>query len=1243
MKTPPPLLALLLLLLSFQELVALQTPPLVDLFTKQPIRQEQLEAAKEVGISINEIRPKSPALRSGLSEGDIIVGYAGVRVYDQGEIEVIRYQDSTPADIPLVINHQGEFRTVVVHTVEEKSVGYVVDRSHPPITQVADLLGIRQDPSTLRLLQYYPARAVGSFLEWRATAGPSADTTWFRQNVNLYAGMRRQDYSSDNGAEVPTPVPFIERLTKYYRTICACYRLGPHVMDWKSYGGDRLFWALYYPCPMFVVDWGNPSIADRRFAAGMLADKDALNRPSSENEELAQEYVQQAALTKDDPVEAFICLTKAALLDSNHQGGWPIRYESLPDKAYRTKLLDGLRSRVRNKSEDWIVAACAMVGPLIMNGSAEEMVEVLKTVTDVSPYLGEQCAEIAMTSLHFFPCGVPKSMGPLMSFVFSSQFFQREKAVPFHRLVMEVCYGPVPFRGLDRPFDPEYLFNQNKAGLSGILEKNQPQEVRERISQDELNRRALSLYCTNQLKAAYELLEQIKASSGPTCQNEWIMGLIQSKAGDHVRAQAHYEKGLELFSLAEKTAQSRACFIGNLLEAYQNQGGKQALYRQGLHTLEAAAKEALANYRNSPAGKDPSAGLPLDVISIIEISEVCRATLLGAEGDWEQMAKFEEKQIATLHKLIPEGIRQPESLPTTVEQEKNRQYYWLVRVLTTACEKLVVAYQKMDEPARALEIAKEWAKLPNINDHAIYAKRAQANVLWLEAVVNGPTEENLQKAKALITEAEKTLDSTTILTARLLIPRLLALQGSNREARAEFDDVLQRIQATSNRHILAEAWEASAENHLALQKTELAQKEIAQAVDLFRLLGFKSEEPQLLIAYARVLAQQGKYAQSVDTLREGIRLCSTLKVPHLVARILLTLADIQRIAGDLAGAEETWAQIDSFIASHPDLPSLTVLYSYQVRLDWLNSRGNEAAFAEAKQKAQNWLQRTWLNSTQGRCITSRVFSAPAASVKPKVVSARPLPEIDLQPLKERTEVGPGEVARARFTVANLGTVKAMRPVRLQCPGYAADWSFTNDQWKVLLHPEPAAPEASTRDIEIGPGEEVLLFLEATAGKTAPQSATLSIAEQSATWNFVWGDDHAPISVVSASTANDNPFYRVSFFHDIRLRNKANRANLRVETSEPCRVEMVDADRDTLIAIDASGRGTFRNLGDQVYADADGDGFPELSRTDEKSGVSLELRVYPLKKNQPGKIEIKVSVKTDDNQWEGQAIDELIVH
>ena len=184
--------------------------------------------------------------------------------------------------------------------------------------------------------------------------------------------------------------------------------------------------------------------------------------------------------------------------------------------------------------------------------------------------------------------------------------------------------------------------------------------------------------------------------------------------------------------------------------------------------------------------------------------------------------------------------------------------------------------------------------------------------------------------------------------------------------------------------------------------------------------------------------------------------------------------------------------------------------------------------------------------------------------------------------------------------------------------------------------------ASTRDIEIGPGEELLIFLQAQGGKDLLQTATLNVANQSATWNFLWGTDNAPISTVNASTATDNPFYRVSFFHDIRMRDKAIRfANIRVQTSEPCRVEMVDAERDLLLAIDANGQGTFSSTGDQVYSDADGDGFPDLPRVDAMEGGSLELRVYPLKKNRPGKIEIKVSVKTGE-QWEEQAVDVLNV-
>ena len=99
----------------------------------------------------------------------------------------------------------------------------------------------------------------------------------------------------------------------------------------------------------------------------------------------------------------------------------------------------------------------------------------------------------------------------------------------------------------------------------------------------------------------------------------------------------------------------------------------------------------------------------------------------------------------------------------------------------------------------------------------------------------------------------------------------------------------------------------------------------------------------------------------------------------------------------------------------------------------------------------------------------------------------------------------------------------------------------------------------------------------------------------------------------------------------------------METSEPCRVEIVDQTHHILLGIDANGNGSFADAGDVVYADADKNLYPDITLSKETDVAVLELFVFPHFKQNRSQREIKVTLSWEENgAWLPQAVNTLVL-
>src|SRR5438309_2177287 len=464
-------------------------------------------------------------------------------------------------------------------------------------------------------------------------------------------------------------------------------------------------------------------------------------------------------------------------------------------------------------------------------------------------------------------------------------------------------------------------------------------------------------------------------------------------------------------------------------------------------------------------------------------------------------------------------------------------------------------------------------------------------------------------------------------------------EGLNSEASRLLNSVVDESRKKNFQSHLADALEARAKLKLAAGDYTAAGNDLKEALVIYRSLGRKDKEPNLYELYARLNARLGNYDQSLQLWEQAFELCQNLKIPFRALDMLLGIADLQLGMGQLDELNKTWERIDRFVQTHSGLPDSTLLRLHLARLDYLKGKANREALDAAFEKARNFARGSKLSFYQSRPLLAydldkklEIHPAPKKSV---AAAEKPRTIVDLQPILMNTRVGPTEMARGRFVLSNPSAQEAQGTVSLDAPNFQFAWS-TNEQGLVAR----LVPGAGTADngltLNIPAGQQNVVLLESPP-LAANKDYSVGVnwrepqAGARANWAFSFGPDTRNIVVANASLAEDNPFYAIEFYHEIYFRGEeALLKNLRVETSEPCRVEIVEQTHHTLLGIDANGNGSFADAGDVVYVDADKNLYPDITLNKETDVAILELLVFPHFKQNRNQREIKLTLSWDEN-------------
>lgn len=792
-------------------------------------------------------------------------------------------------------------------------------------------------------------------------------------------------------------------------------------------------------------------------------------------------------------------------------------------------------------------------------------------------------------------------------------------------------------------------------GHSGLAESNTNQPP----SQPTIGE-ASRLYYQNDLQGAYTMYLQLSRRAaaetnwidGATA--EWSMGVIQERFGNLAVAHEHYEKSLifmyEAPPRASLEAQNAELGLFSSLTRVCEQEGKMGC------ALETHAElDKLSNLfwtRIQEAKARPGADyhrFALDYGTFyttrsLTYATVERARWLRRIGQFEEAEQGLRALLAEIEMQWQERLAESHGYPPAVGLRNN------------------IPWQDQDLGDLWWELGRQAAFLERLNEavaigekmQAVPAEHRHVETGWSQMVDCASwlaqRDGISQRVWDLLDEALKYYENSlqyygAWMQGRITKADLLAQDGQLKAALPLLNKVIESVRARKHTDLLAQALKSRAKYKLAEGELGSTADDLKESLALYRTLGNKVAEVDLYELYAQLLAAQDRNAEALQTWEDAYQLCETLRLHFRALHMLLGMAELQLRIGNKAELARIWERIDAFVAAHKELPEPTRLRLRLAQMDYLKFQRDQQGLRAVYNETLVFVKTSSLTDYQTRSFSSYDLGQLLAI---HATGSQPEPAVDLQPVMMSTQVSTGEFAHARFGIFNPSTRAARGSIKLVSADTRYEWTPTDQGWNVELSHGTGGKAGATRELTIPPGGASALYfgaLPSTSGATNRLSITWQgESNAQSVWEFSASPDSHVVAIVNASLAADNPFYAVPFYHEIYFRGSGQELrNLRVKTSEPCRVEVLDVVTDKLLAIDATGDGNFDGPGDVLYADEDGNGFPEFVLGQDRDAVSFELLVYPASRTNRNASQIEISLLVEENgNWVEQAADRLMM-
>lgn len=514
----------------------------------------------------------------------------------------------------------------------------------------------------------------------------------------------------------------------------------------------------------------------------------------------------------------------------------------------------------------------------------------------------------------------------------------------------------------------------------------------------------------------------------------------------------------------------------------------------------------------------------------------------------------------------------------------------------------------------------------------------EANRLRATADEEGATDAILEELRAhaeRLRAAGKTSDALFVLRQ---CGTLCARLGRPDEAWSLFDRVEKEAARRKYREIAADCayWRAKARSEAGL--LEAAEADFVTALAWYRESGHKLLEAKVYRAYAIHLQRRGLLREAMEVIGEALRLNETMHLPYLRPDLLAVQAGLLAAMGRPGEAESVWREALAGMDGLARMAPRERLTLWMQRAEFLRDAGRREEMTALLAEAQKLADGAALPPYSRRHLDA--FDPKPPEARPSVPIAKAAFAADIQPRYVATRVTPGGEARAWFWILNAGAARADGRLGAQGPGAI---SIEPAAAPCVVHARLDAGAATASvPLQVAPLSGLPVLTTASGAAGPPARIRLSWTGDAAVtsiWEVVAdADADASRSTIHASLSLWNAFFSVPVYHEIGAADSGSAPlNFRIRSSRPCRLEIYDATRNRMIAVDSAGDGSFLGVGDMLGADSDGDAAPDVP-----PGTPVWARVFPLPGTPGGApLDLTVEIRGDGGAWRVTGHDRIV--
>lgn len=517
----------------------------------------------------------------------------------------------------------------------------------------------------------------------------------------------------------------------------------------------------------------------------------------------------------------------------------------------------------------------------------------------------------------------------------------------------------------------------------------------------------------------------------------------------------------------------------------------------------------------------------------------------------------------------------------------------------------------------------------------------QMNLLRNLSQWEGPSEEILMKAREVCRHFENDKVNTTI-------SRQLALMELDLHESQEAMDTIEAdaIDSAQRQHWYDTAY---ADRDLLISRAnrgdENLDAEFARLLGEFRKQGNKAGEPTLYRAYGNYLLERGRPAEAIPMFAESLRLTRVFGWRFHEPDILFSLFQSRFAAGDVAGARATLAELESFLAAHPNLPVARQVTSWvniaKARIQLGEIDAARAALDRARPLATDLpeYRKRWLTPDGMAAILDGKTDTDSPSAAP---SGPPLPRV--QPLEIVSVATPGEAARTTFSIFNPSATRIRGNWLLTGPGATVarkSVTFAAGQ-----------PPASVRiPATLDAGADALLAASITAAEDVTTTEITVAWENTdrksgppSKWKVSWDPAAARSIVLDASALEAGPFRFATLHHELAVPlGEDLGVPFRLRSPTPLRFEYYDSRTNQLLAIDANGNGDFTEAGDLHLRGPGGVAAAIVPIAPQDSQVSVQILIFAIDGSPPAATDAPLILEAETHRsggWTKEAEDTI---